>query len=81
MFAYFDNQSELFDTPFFAINKIMAERQFRMVLQKEDSMICQFKDNFDLYCLGTFEKETGKFESDLKVIINGKQVNNGGEKQ
>lgn len=73
-YAFFDSESEVFDTPFFCHNDLHAKRHFHIVVKKDGSIIHEYKDNFDLYRLGYFNKESGGFVSDLEMIHEGKKI-------
>lgn len=62
-----DTKSDTFGRPFFAPSLGAAIRSFAdFVNSKEDSDIVRHPEDFNLYHLGTFDDETGKF-TELEV--------------
>lgn len=62
-FSIRDAKAEIFNTPFFAKTHGEAERQFRTLVNDEKSVPFQYPEDFDLYFVGTYDDNTGKFES------------------
>lgn len=54
-----DAKAEVFNTPFYQSTHGEAERSFTRLVQDEKSIISQFPDDYDLYCLGEFDDRTG----------------------
>lgn len=73
MYAFYDNEAQLFDTPFFCQSDMFAGRHYKMATQKE-GMLKQFREKFDVYRLGYFDTKTGEFTEKFQEIINGKQA-------
>lgn len=76
MYSYYDRKSNKWDTPFFCMDDVMAERKMIMDLKNEQSLIAQFKDDFVLYKVGTFNVIEGKQNPEpMKILIReGKQI-------
>lgn len=75
IFAIFDKKSERYDTPFFAVSDIFAERRFNLMINEQGSFMNMYKDEFVLEKVGEFHIISGIVESVNKVIIEGKQIN------
>lgn len=76
MYAFFDKRSKTFDTPFFSMSDLFAERHFRqLVMSQKESMIKMFKGDFILYKLGTVDNETGEFIPEKSIVLDGNQFN------
>lgn len=63
IFSIRDAKGETYNTPFFQKTHGEAERTFRELANDEKSMICKYPDDFDLYCVGEFDTETGNIIS------------------
>lgn len=59
-----DNVALQFGRPFYTINLGTAIRSFRVELANPESQISQYPADYDLYVLGEFDDETGKFDLD-----------------
>lgn len=75
-YSYYDKEGERWDTPFFAFNDLMAERNFRLRVSEEGTILHKFKDAFELYKVGEFDVEEGKIigSTKLRPIITGLQI-------
>lgn len=62
MFSIRDQKTEVFNTPFFNHTHGEAERNFRSLVNDDKSMIHNNPEDFDLYYLGEYDDNTGKFE-------------------
>lgn len=74
MYSIYDVKSECYDMPAFMRDDNAAERHFKMVVTNPDSMICKFKDEYEIYRLGQFDMNTGFFIQDIKLVLQGKQI-------
>jgi len=74
LYAIYDLKAERFDTPFFAMSDLFAERRFHIMIQENKSMFKLFKNDFVLKKIGEFELESGYLSLDLKTIIEGIQI-------
>ena len=61
MYAYYDKKNKSYDTPFFTFNDLFAQRKYQMDTKQEGSILKEFKEDFELYRLGFFDKLTGIF--------------------
>ena len=59
VYSIYDNQTGIFDTPFFTKDIIAAKRHFIMVARQERSVIRNFIDDFSLHYLGTMSIKSG----------------------
>lgn len=71
MYSYYDKKSQRYDTPFFSFNHLFAERSFRILADKEGTMMSKFTHDFELYQIGVFDNETGQFEYKKEFVIDG----------
>ena len=60
VYAVYDLKGKLFDIPFFAASNLFAERKFIMDMRTEKTMLKAFPGDFDLYLIGTYDKEDRK---------------------
>lgn len=75
MYTYYDKKSGQYDTPFFCINDVQAERKFLMDIKREDSIIAQFKDDFQIVKVGTFNVLKGSVKPiTIQTIREGLQI-------
>jgi len=65
MYSVRDKAAEQFGPIFEAINDAVAVRQFKILLAKVD---VRFKEEYMLYKIGSFDKETGNIENELTFI-------------
>lgn len=63
VFSVRDSKAEVFNTPWFAKNRGEAERIFTGLVRKEETMVSQFPEDYDLYHLGTYCDQKGTVES------------------
>lgn len=77
-YSFFDKEGERWDTPFFALTDLMAERNFRLKIAEKGTILNMFKDKFELYCICEFDVLTGKIvgKEKLRPIITGLQIQN-----
>jgi hypothetical protein len=77
LYSYYDMKNNLYDTPFWAQNDLMAERSFKLQLLKEGSLIAEFKNDFRLEQIAKFDPITGEVVQVSRVIIDGSQLKKG----
>lgn len=56
-----DAKGDNFNPPFLKRTHGEAERDFRTLVNDEKSMLAQYPDDYDLYYLGEFDDNSGKF--------------------
>lgn len=61
MFSIRDQKTEVFNTPFFQKTMGEAERNFAQTVNDPKTMLHQHPQDFDLYYLGEYDDNTGKF--------------------
>lgn len=61
-FTIRDSKSEVFNSPWFAKTIGEAQRMFRELTLDSKSTINKYPEDFDLYHVGTYDDNTGKFE-------------------
>lgn len=71
-FAYciVDRKAGLYNNPVFYLRDGQAVRDFQTLCSDRQTMIGRYPEDFALYCVGSFDDETGKFTSlDLPTVI------------
>lgn len=63
MFSIRDGKAETFYPPFFKPSHGEAERDIRTATNDPKSVLSQYPEDFDLYYLGEFDTNTGKFNA------------------
>lgn len=58
-----DTKGEIFHAPFYQPTYGLAERHFESAVNDPRSTINQFPEDFDLYYVGEYDDQTGKFET------------------
>lgn len=61
LFAIYDRKAETFDNPFPAANAQVASRMFSDLVNRQDNMIGQHPEDFELHQVGYFDPATGYF--------------------
>lgn len=56
-----DKKGEMFSPPFYQATHGLAERAFTKAATDPQSNVNQYPGDFDLYHIGTFNDQTGKF--------------------
>ena len=74
MYSFYDTKSDRYDTPFFCQNDLFAGRHYKMIVDKEGTMINKFKRDFDVHRIGFFHINTGTIDMHTDVIIEGKKL-------
>lgn len=62
MYSIKDNKAEMYHVPFYANTHAEAERNVTTVVNDEKTSIGQYPKDFDLYFLGEFNDNLGKFD-------------------
>lgn len=62
MYSIFDQKAAIFHPPLPQRTHGEAERTFASQVMATDSKIGQFPEDYDLYYVGEYDQETGKFE-------------------
>lgn len=58
-----DQKAEIFNAPFYQKTHGEAERNFQELVNDEKSTVNKYPDDFDLYYLGEYDDNTGKFKT------------------
>lgn len=76
MISVVDRAAGCFGTPFFVPAKGVGIRSFTDEVNRADekNQLHQHPDDFDLYTLGTFDDIEGSFESEVHMLVRGKDV-------
>lgn len=73
-----DRAADVFNRPFIVPHRNVAIRDFTDEVNRSaaDNQLNKHPDDFDLYLLGQFDDNTGKFsnEGDPAVLVRGKDV-------
>lgn len=59
LYSIRDSKASAFNLPFFNKTHGEAERNFRELVNDEKSFPSKYPEDFDLYCLGSFDEHTG----------------------
>jgi len=70
VFSIKDVKSLQFNTPFYRSTIAMGERTFSDIINDETTLLYTHPGDFDLYCLGEFDTETGVTRSEIRHISN-----------
>lgn len=62
MYSIRDAKAEIFGPPFFKVTHGEVERDFRHLVNDEKSKIHLDPEDYDLYHMGRYDDNTGKFE-------------------
>lgn len=60
VYSVYDNELQIFNTPFYQDNDILAKRAFISIVSDKNSGISKFPDKFSLFHIGLFDQETGE---------------------
>lgn len=60
IFTVYDSKVETYQSPFFAIHKGYALRDFEKVANDKSTSIGQYPSDYTLFAIGTFDTSTGK---------------------
>jgi len=77
IFAVRDRQTDAFGTPMFMLTVGQATRSFITEVNRaeKDNQLYTHPDDFDLYRLGSFDTNTGKFDTkDPEQVAIGKNI-------
>jgi hypothetical protein len=75
LYSVYDKKGDRYDTPFFALNDLHAERRFVAGMQDNKTVFAQFKNDFELHCVGEFNVLSGLLDQKcIETVIEGKQV-------
>lgn len=61
VFSIRDSKGEIYMQPFFQKTAGEAERSFKTLVQDDKSTVSKYPEDFDLYYLGEYDDQTGKF--------------------
>lgn len=67
-FSIYDKKAQVYMRPFYAENEIFASREIFVAMQNEKITLAIFPEDFDLYCLATFEEKTGELLASPKPV-------------
>jgi len=70
VFSLRDAKLSGFSRPFFAQTEAQAVRMVQdLVNSGQQDDVCKHPDDFELWCLGSFDDEFGELVSDVKAVI------------
>lgn len=58
--ALYDSKTELYSTPVYAKTTGQAQRDLQEAVNGADGIIAKYPEDYRLYCLGTYNNETGE---------------------
>lgn len=68
-FAIYDHTAVRYNLPFYARNQAEACRNLAFQMEQDkESIITRFADQHSLYCVGTFDDESGCLEHDTPPV-------------
>ena len=71
MYAFYDTKSERYDTPFFCQNDLFAQRHYKMVTDRSETMLNTFQGDFDLNRLGFVNVLDGSYTEAFGAVVCG----------
>lgn len=75
LFALCDTKSKIFHKPFIDESVAQAMRGFQILVNDPKStLVNQFPDDYSLFCVGSFDKETGVLTSKIDNLGSGRTV-------
>lgn len=74
LYSVHDLKGKKYDVPFFAHDDLFAKRKFTLIIKEENTIVNEFKNDFNLVRLGSFNIVTGKLYENLEIILEGKQI-------
>ena len=63
VYSVFDEKAKAYMTPFFQQTNGMAQRAFSDAVNDRDHAFCRHPDDYFLFRVGSFNDETGEFET------------------
>lgn len=70
IYSIMDDKAQTFNTPFFAVNDLVASRSFSDLCNDSRSTVSQHLGDFHLYCLGEFDTDKGLLRAlDMPVFV------------
>lgn len=70
VFSIYDTKSEIFSPPFFMLTNGAAIRAFRELANSSDNDIGKYPGDYRLMCLGSFNNESGEFDTTSEKMAN-----------
>jgi len=74
IYAVYDIKGDRYDTPFFALDDLNAERKFVFNFDNNDTIFSKFKNDFKLMSIGSFNVIDGQIITEKRTIIEGLQI-------
>lgn len=63
IFSIYDKKADSFDSPYPAVNNTVAVRMFADLVARQDNLVGQHPEDFELYQLAYFDQSTGRFKA------------------
>lgn len=63
-----------FMQPFIQVNEAVAVREFSNIVNRGESLVSQNYSDMELWCLGSYDQDTGSIESDVRYVVKGTDV-------
>ena len=74
LYAIYDKNACLYNTPFNCVSDLMAERHFLLQIKNPNTIYATFLRDFALHKLGAFDTTTGEITPEIKLIVDGIQI-------
>lgn len=74
LFAVRDRKADYFQSPFFAPSKADALRSFQGIANDKDHIIGKFPEDFELFELGGWDKQSGRYSEHERLMSLGVAV-------
>lgn len=69
IFSVFDVKTEEYSAPFYSPTLAAGERAFGDVLGDPESVLAKHPEDYQLYHLGSFDTESGRFSPEVPRLI------------
>ena len=63
VYSIYDQKTGVYDRPFLQHTHGEAERNFKQLVNDEKSQVNKFPEDYDLYYLGEYDNNTGKYQT------------------
>lgn len=76
MFTIKDIKANIYNTPFFSVSSIDATRNFIRACNDQNTQLCNFPEDFELFFFGVWDEDRGKLTMTEKpeFVISGIQA-------
>lgn len=76
MYSVYDKKTGVYMSPFFANHDAQAVRMFTSACKSQDSLLAEYPEDFELYCLAEFDPDSGEIRAldGKKFLVAGSSV-------